>query len=216
MKPILSILSILSVVGPGCRHYPRAQRDDETVIYTRYSGEQSRWPTAPGSFTEYYKGITVYQGLPAKPYKVLGKVTMLDSTTPKLAEFAWDHQADAVIIVKSQALEDSTSVTPGASFGYAIGNTYQSFNVPATVEHHRHTGTVAWLIQFKTAKDIRLDELNMGIECADEHPNGWSYTNKDGTISSFTGEQVINAGLRMKLERDQLLNGTNSPEMTAK
>lgn len=74
--------------------------------YTGYVGEQQDWPTAKGGFAEEYKGITIFRGLPSKPYLVIGKLEM---NVPPVLRFrvakeaaldAKKRGADAIIVME--------------------------------------------------------------------------------------------------------------------
>lgn len=70
-----------------------------------YQGAQQDWPTAPGAFAETFDGVSVYRGLPPKPYDVVGQLElerrtwMAPSVRKKAAAVAREHGADAVIVL---------------------------------------------------------------------------------------------------------------------
>ena len=69
--------------------------------YYPYSGIQKEWPTGDSSFTKEVKGVQFIQGLPSKPYTILGKFQFLEDVheaDTQLARFAKRYHADAVLI----------------------------------------------------------------------------------------------------------------------
>lgn len=70
-----------------------------------YQGAQQEWPTSPGGFAETIEGIPVYDGLPPKPYDIVGQVQLerrtwlAPSTRRKAALVAKEQGADGVVVL---------------------------------------------------------------------------------------------------------------------
>jgi hypothetical protein len=190
-----------------------------TTNYLPYTGEQQDWPISPGTFTSTYDGVTIYHGLPPKPYDVLGKVVVEDSSDRSLCWQAKSHSADAVIIVDSKIISGGSVHIPGSSTTYGSGmisgnnfygsaSTYSSpsFNIP--VEHNIR---VAWLVKFKSETEVKLErlrDLNEFLTWAEENKNGSvaiPATNGQPAVRAYSAEEIAAARARREAERNVIL-----------
>lgn len=104
LSPIL-LLVVAALLLSGCA----------TTTFSTYTGAQQDWPTSDHAYTRDVRGITVYRGLPPRPYTVLGYFTIYTLSAHldnQLAYFARLHGADAVIL-------EQRSEGPGGSIGFA-------------------------------------------------------------------------------------------------
>lgn len=91
-------------VGVGCVR----------VEYLDYRGVQA-WPTG-SAFVQDVDGTPVYEGLPEKPYDVIGLIDVYDdkpffhsdSTKKKVLEFAKEHHADAIIWLSDRTVSSGS------------------------------------------------------------------------------------------------------------
>jgi hypothetical protein len=92
MKKVFCLIP-LAVLLSGCA-FP---------TWSPYSGVQKDWPTSDGAFTSPGTAIPVFDGLPPKPYTVLGRLDIwtanaLVNLRQRAASAAKSQGADAVLI----------------------------------------------------------------------------------------------------------------------
>jgi hypothetical protein len=84
--------------------------------YHTYVGAQQDWPISRGGFVNTDHAIPVYNGLPERPYRVLGAFTLPVGQAPVspdhwAADVGHRHQADAVCLITSQTRRAGTLKT---------------------------------------------------------------------------------------------------------
>jgi len=106
--------------------------------YEPYQGAQSAWETAPAGYVTKVSNITIYHGLPPRPYVILGRFSRPNLAPAKLAKAANYYHAEAVFLSESAVLSpNQVQLTPG------------NWGEPATGKPIRKTYGYAYLINFK-------------------------------------------------------------------
>lgn len=124
MQKLLSL--VLALVCAGCA----------AVEFTPYEGT-SQWRTASGSFVNRKHGMPIYDGLPPRPYRVIGFIStsvgdgfLRESTDAAAVRVARERQADAlVLLTKGKELAGVAGVTNVLPTGYSL--TATSFSAPS-------------------------------------------------------------------------------------
>ena len=125
-----------------------------TAKFLSYTGEQTEWPTSPGAMTETVDGVTVYHGLPSKPYNVLGQLDLTQNhklapgAIQKAATVAKEHGADAIIVLRQgeQLLGVSSS---GSGSAQRWGNGMTTFETRSNSQAVYGETARVWLIKYK-------------------------------------------------------------------
>lgn len=118
---------LLGLATTSCDHM--ASDGNATKFYMPYAGTQTNWPTANGSFVTQYDGMTIYHGLPPKPYIILGRFDRSDIPNFRLVKCARTQQATAIFIAEHNVTEAQ----------YDSGVTLYGRNVSYTTPGHVHT-----------------------------------------------------------------------------
>jgi hypothetical protein len=98
------IPAVLLFIGVGCVR----------VEYLDYRGVQA-WPTG-SAFVQDVDGTPVYEGLPERPYDVIGLVDVYDdqpffhsdSTKKKVLEIAKEHSANAIVWLSDRTVSSGS------------------------------------------------------------------------------------------------------------
>lgn len=216
MKRLILLVCLSGLLATGCANYR----------FTPYVGAQQAWKTAPGCFVSTNGVLPIYYGLPTKPYSVLGMMTVLNPLSVGMStRLARYNGGDAMVLCSSETFDRGTMQIGGGSSTYSTGNysarstgnyaygnysgSSQTYNSPSYNVPISETIQTFAVIKFKTPAQIRLDTINILLAEKDSHPNGFSITNKDGSVSSFTAAEVQNAMTNLEREKE-LLSGTNS------
>ena len=113
----------------GCASDPLAR------FYQPYSGEQQKWPVAPGTFSTTRDEIIFYHGLPDKPYTVIGRYDRANLPPTKLAASAKANGANAVCLMEQEI--NAMQTDPGmVLFGRGVA-------VPLPGSGHAVSSTIA-------------------------------------------------------------------------
>jgi hypothetical protein len=138
--PLISLLMVAALLV-GCA---------TTEDFAPYTGTKRDWPTlSSGARVKDYNGVQVIHGLPAKPYDVVGKLSVVDPVDEYLAVIAKNHGLDAVVLTDSPLMKDSDVALSGertTSLGYGAPG-YQS---PGVTPPAAHTVVTAWFIKYRT------------------------------------------------------------------
>ena len=121
----------LAVVTSGCSIPPESSNSDvgHTAFLT-YEGKQERWPTAEGALVARDYAPPIYQGLPPKPYTILGRIvnTELNIVGHGISQGLWTdqhrrgrvcvqarlHGADAVLLTTDPKIIAALQVKTGS------------------------------------------------------------------------------------------------------
>lgn len=96
-----------------------------TATFSPYIGQQQNWPTAQGTFARHVRGIDIFEGLPARPYEVVGRLSIVGEPRSLDSQLAWKVKAcggDAAIIGSAQTFTAGSVNTGGASSTYVYGS----------------------------------------------------------------------------------------------
>ncbi len=91
MKTYLLILMVAVAVA-GCASHGK---------YSAYRGQHKNWPTGSAGHSLSHEQLPVYHGLPEKPYRVIGTVSLPDDSISEqeTAQLASRYGGEAVLIV---------------------------------------------------------------------------------------------------------------------
>lgn len=123
--PILGILLVLLVPIAGCG----------SVTWRDYHGVQD-WATGSGFSSETKDGLNIYEGLPERPYEVLGIVEAQGPasffTQPahrkRMHELIREHGGDAMIVIGREIIKTGSSGTYSGQAYERDNRAYESGN----------------------------------------------------------------------------------------
>ncbi len=141
MKTPVICLLVLTTALAGC----------QTADFAAYTGTQRNWPTQSAASVKDYNGVQVIHGLPAKPYDVLGKASVVDPVDENLAATAKAHGADAVMLTDSPLMKDGDAALASeraASASYGSPGFMSSADMPPAA----HPVITAWFIKYRNAQ----------------------------------------------------------------
>jgi hypothetical protein len=90
--------------------------------YHAYVGEQKKWPTSAGSYTDTVDGIPVFYNFPPRPYVVLGYLEAKTAPIRRHTRFSFaarrakDLGADAIIALNKDGQNKVLAETFGVHF----------------------------------------------------------------------------------------------------
>ena len=122
----------LAIVAGGCSIPPSPTSSDPGhTEFLTYEGKQERWPTAEGALVERGYAPPIYQGLPSKPYTILGRIvnSELNPVGHGIAQGLWTdrhrrgrvciqarlHGSDAVLLTTDPKIMSTLQVKTGSA-----------------------------------------------------------------------------------------------------
>lgn len=136
----LAFLTLLTCTSCDTLH----SDGNATKFYLPFAGTQQNWPTAPAGFTTSCDGMTIYHGLPPRPYILLGKFDRADISPARLVKCARYYHADAIF------LDEHTFNEQRVDRGITFGNERFSATTPTTSRVVQRTEGIPYLIRFTT------------------------------------------------------------------